>query len=191
MNKYPQNRADDNRQNGQKERFIRHNWKIKARRCRVIEDGVPPTIMDTKDAIAYAQSKKLDLVEVGYDHKSGVSTAKICEYGKFMYDLKRREKMAKKQARASMTDLKCLQMHLTTDTADFERMVRQAKGFLEEGDRVKLSLRFRGRRELSNMDYAKTLMKNLLARFDGIAVLDSPPALNGKELSCVIRGTGK
>lgn len=174
-------------QKDSKERFVRHNWKIKARQCRVIEEGRPPIVMDTRAAVEYAQSKGLDLVEVGYDPKAGVSTAKICEYGKFMYDMKRREKAAKKQARANTADLKCLQMHLTTDTADFERMVEQAKGFLSNGDRVKLSLRFRGRRELSNMEYAKDLMRGLLTRFDGLAVLDSPPTLNGKELSCVIR----
>lgn len=170
-----------------REKFIRHNWKIKARQCRVIEDGKPPAVMDTREAIDYAQSKNLDLVEVGYDLKTGISTAKICEYGKYVYEMKRREKQAKKQARANMVDLKCIQIHLTTDTADFERLVSQAKGFLEKGDKVKLSLRFRGRRELSNMDYAKDIMKNLVSRFDGLAVLDTAPTLNGKELSCVIR----
>lgn len=174
-------------QKDSKERFIRHNWKIKAKQCRVIEEGRPPAVMDTRAAVDYAQSKGLDLVEVGYDSKSGVSTAKICDYGKFIYDMKRREKAAKKQARANVANLKCLQMHLTTDTADFERMVKQAKKFLADGDRVKLALRFRGRCELSNMDYAKDLMKKLLTRFDGMAALDSPPTLNGKELSCIIR----
>lgn len=174
-----------------KERFIRYNWKIKANQCRVLEEGRPPTVMNTRDAIAYAQDKGLDLVEVGYDPRQGISTAKVCDYGKYVYDMKRREKQAKKQARANATELKCLQMHLTTDTADFERMVKQAKSFLDEGAKVKLSLRFRGRRELSNMDYAKDLMKNLLCRFDGIAVLDSSPVLNGKELSCVIRKSSK
>lgn len=187
MNKYSQDQTNGQKPKDQKDRFVRHNWKIKAARCRVIEDGKAPEIMDTREAIAYAQSKNLDLVEVGYDPRSGISTAKICEYGKYMYDLKRKEKMAKKQIRANTAELKCLQMHLTTDTADFERMVKQAKDFLAEGDRVKLSLRFRGRRELSNMDYAKTLMKGLLTRFDGIAVMDSQPTLNGKELSCIIR----
>jgi len=161
---------------GQKDRekFIRYNWKIKAERCRVLEDGKAPVVMSTRAAVEYALGMGLDLVEVGYDPRNGVSTAKICEYGKYVYEIKRREKQAKKLARANSTELKCLQMHLTTDTADYERM-------------VKLSLRFRGRRELSNMDYAKELMKKLLTRFDGLAVLDSKPTLNGKELSCVIR----
>lgn len=174
---------------GQKDRekFIRYNWKIKAEQCRVLEDGKAPVVMSTRAAVEYALGIGLDLVEVGYDPRNGVSTAKICEYGKYVYEIKRREKQAKKLARANSTELKCLQMHLTTDTADYERMVEQAKSFLGNGDRVKLSLRFRGRRELSNMDYAKELMKKLLTRFDGIAVLDSKPTLNGKELSCVIR----
>ena len=170
-----------------REKFIRHNWKIKAAQCRVIEDGKLPAIMNTRDAIDYAQGKGLDLVEVGYDSRSGISTAKICEYGKYVYEMKRREKQAKKQARASAVKLKCLQMHLTTDTADYERIVEQAKAFLGEGNRVRLSLRFRGRRELSNMEYAKDIMKGLLSRFDGMAVMDSAPVLNGKELCCVIR----
>lgn len=182
-----QGKPNKSGQRNAKEKFVRYNWKIKASQCRVIEENLPPTIMNTRDAIEYAQGKGLDLVEVGYDPKSGISTVKICEYGKYMYEMKRREKQAKKQARANATELKCLQMHLTTDTADYERMVEQAKSFLREGDRVKLSLRFRGRRELSNMNYAKELMKGLLSRFDGLAVLDSTPALNGKELSCIIR----
>ena len=182
-----QDRSNKQGQKDAKERFIRYNWKIKANQCRVLEDGKTPVMMNTRDAIDYAQEKNLDLVEVGYDPRSGISTAKICDYGKYIYDMKRREKQAKKQARANIAELKCLQMHLTTDTADFERMIKQAKTFLDEGNRVKLALRFRGRRELSNMDYAKTLMKNLLARFDGLAVLDSSPVLNGKELSCVIK----
>ena len=182
-----QGKPDRPGQKETREKFIRHNWKIKASQCRVIEEGRLPTIMNTRDAIEYAQGKGLDLVEVGYDPRSGVSTAKVCEYGKYVYEMKRREKQVKKQARANATELKCLQMHLTTDTADYERMIEQAKSFLNEGNRVKLSLRFRGRRELSNMDYAKELMKGLLLRFDGLAVLDSPPVMNGKELSCIIK----
>lgn len=177
--------------NESREKFIRHNWKIKASTCRIIEEGAAPKIMDTKAAVEYAQGKGLDLVEVGYDPRTGVSTAKVCEYGKYVYEMKRREKQAKKQARANSADLKCLQMHLTTDVADLERMVGQAKTFLEDGDRVKLSLRFRGRRELANMPFAKETMKSLLTRFDGLAVLDTPPSLNGKELSCVIRRAAK
>jgi translation initiation factor IF-3 len=188
MNMHQQNKViNKSNQKENKEKFIRYNWKIKAKQCRVIEENKQPIIMETKAAIEYAQEKDLDLVEVGYDYKTGISTAKICDYGKYIYELKRKEKLAKKQARANITEIKCLQIHLTTDTADLERIINQAKSFLENGNKVKLALRFRGRRELSNMDYAKDIMKKLLAHFEGLAILDSQPILNGKELSCVIR----
>ena len=92
-----QGKPNGSGQRDAREKFVRHNWKIKAGQCRVIAEGRPPTIMNTRDAIEYAQSKELDLVEVGYDPRSGISTAKVCEYGKYMYEMKRREKQAKKQ----------------------------------------------------------------------------------------------
>lgn len=192
MNKYPVQQGQDGRNDNrdgkkQREKFVRTNWKIKAYECRLVEDGKEPRIIPTKQALEYAQSLGLDLVELGYDFRTGISTCRICDYGKYVYEQKQREKAAKKQARANQSDLKCLQMSLTTDTADLERMVARAKEFLEGGDRVKLSLRFRGRRELANADMGKDVMKRVLANFDGLAVLDSAPALNGKELSCILR----
>ena len=71
-------------------------------------------------------------------------------------------------------------------------MIERAKAFLSSGDRVKISLRFRGQREMANIGVAKDIMKSVLANFDGIAVLDTQLALNGKELSCILRkGTAK
>lgn len=182
-----QKRPDRQERKNSKEHFVRYNWKIKAARCRVIEENAAPVIMDTREAIEYAQNKGLDLIEVGYDFHTGISTAKICDYGKYQYDLKQKEKQAKKQARANTVDVKCLQLSLTTDTADLNRMIAHAKEFLERGDKVRLSLRFRGRRELANISLGRDVMKRVLSNFDGLAVLDSQPTLNGKELSCVLR----
>lgn len=176
-----------NRDNREKNKFIRVNWKIKSASCRVLEDGQPSRIMNTRSAIEYAQSIGLDLVEVNFDRQNNMSTAKICDYGKYAYDEKRREKLAKKQARANKADLKCLQMSLTTDTADLERMISHAKEFLENGDKVKIALRFRNRRESSSVDLAKDMMKKVLSRFDGLAVLDSTPCIAGRELYCILR----
>lgn len=176
-----------NRDNREKNKFIRVNWKIKSTSCRVLEDGQPSRIMNTRSAIEYAQSIGLDLVEVNFDRQNNMSTAKICDYGKYAYDEKRREKLAKKQARANKADLKCLQMSLTTDTADLERMISHAKEFLENGDKVKIALRFRNRRESSSVDLAKDMMKKVLSRFDGLAVLDSTPCIAGRELYCILR----
>ena len=181
---------DGNSQNNSKrerEKFVRYNWKIKAPQCRVIEDGKPPRMMQTRAAIEYAQNIELDLVEVNYDFKSGVSTCRICDYGKYMYDLKRREKTMKKQARAATVDVKCLQISLTIDTADLDRVVKRGHEFLEAGDKVKLTLRLRGRREMANMAAAKEIMSQVMARFNDIAVVEQQPQLNGREFSCVFR----
>lgn len=186
MNKYSQQQNQS--ANGKtKEKFVRTNWKIKAYNCRLIEPGKDSRILLTKDAISYAESLGLDLVEVSYDYKSNTSTCKICDYGKYMYEQKQREKLAKKQAKANQTELKTVQMSLTTDTADLNRMIEHAKQFLNNGDRVKISLRFRGRRELENVSMGKDIMKSVLSNFDGMAVLDAVPVLNGKELSCILR----
>ena len=185
---YRQPNAGQN-QNDRRERdkFVRHNWKIKAAQCRVIEEGQAPRVMPTRAAIERAQQAGLDLVEVNYDFKSGVSTCKICDYGKYMYDIKRREKNMKKQARAATVDTKCLQISLTTDTADLDRIVRRGHEFLEAGDKVKLSLRFRGRREMANMSTARDILSQVMSRFNDIAVIEQAPQLNGRELSCVFR----
>lgn len=173
--------------NDRREKFIRYNWKIKASQCRVIEDGKPPRIMSTRDALEYAQGLKTDLVEVNYDYKAGISTCKVCDYGKFMYDMKRREKDAKKQARAAAVDVKCIQISLTTDTADLERIIRHGREFLNSGDKVRLALRLRGRREMANMKAAERVMADTMEKFKDIAVVEQPVSLSGRELSCVFR----
>lgn len=187
MNKYQNNDPQENKKSNKRDKVIRTNWNIKSYSCRVIEDGKTPRIMSTKAAIEYAQSKNLDLIEIGFDKAGNCSNCKIADYSKFIYEQKKREKEAKKQARAAKVVVKSVQMSLTTDTADKARMVAHAKDFLAKGDKVKISLRFRNKRESSNIEYAKTLMKEVLNEFDGIAVLDSNPTLAGKELSCVLR----
>ena len=184
MNKYEQNA---HRPNDKKEKFVRTNYKIRNQYCRVIEDGKAQQIMKTSEAIAYAESLGLDLVEIGYDKANACSNCKVLDYSKFMYEQKKREKMAKKQARANAAELKSLQFSLTTDEGDKSRIISHAKEFLAIGDKVKLAIRFRNRREMANINMAKDLMKAILGNFDGLAVLDSSPSLSGKELACILR----
>lgn len=186
MNNYP-NSQNSSKKNNQKERTVRVNYSIKNTYSRVIEEGKAPIIMRTSEAIKYAESLDLDLVEIGYDKANNCSNCKICDYSKYIYEQKKREKEAKKQARANKVEIKSVQFSLTTDVADKERMINHAKEFLNEGDKVKLAIRFRNRREMTNIDLAKTLMKEILTSFNDLAMLDSTPTLNGKELSCIIR----
>lgn len=193
MNKYKNIKSDNNtvnkniKNNKSNIRKNRINWNITNKYCRVIEENKQTRIMPTSDAIEYAESLGLDLVEIGYDKNNNCSNCKVCDYGKFVYEQKRKEKMSKKQAKASQSELKCLQMSLTTDIADLNRLVEHAKEFLENGDRVKISLRFRNRHESENINFAKDILKNTILKFNDLAVLDSQITLNGKELSCVLK----
>lgn len=185
MNKYPKSTYNkDNKSNIKKYKI---NWNITNKQCRVIEDNKRPVIMQTSAAIEYAQSLGLDLVEIGYDKSNNCSNCKVCDYGKFIYEQKRHEKMIKKQAKAMKSELKCLQMSLTTDIADLNRLVEHAKEFLKNGDRVKISLRFRNRRESENINLAKDILRDTVMKFDNLAVLDSQISLNGRELSCILK----
>ena len=183
LNRAPQQPGFQRRQ----DKFVRHNWKIKAAQVRLVKDGAAPEIMSTSAAVERAKEAGMDLVEVNYDFKSGISTCKICDYGKYMYDMKRREKTAKKQARAAEADVKCLQISLTIDTADLDRVVRRGHEFIEAGDKVKLSLRLRGRREMANIAAAKDVMAQVMSRFEDVAVVEQQPQLNGREFSCLFR----
>ena len=177
----------EQQQNKRQNKIVRVNYNIRNEYCRVIEEGVSPRIMKTSEAIKYAESKGLDLVEIGYDPANKCSNAKVIDYGKFCYENKRKEKLAKKQARENTPEVKSIQFSLTTDIADMERQINHAKKFLADGDKVKLSIRFRNRREGTNTDYTNGLMNDILSRFDGIGVLESKPSVNGREYSCILR----
>lgn len=182
------NRYDTNNiRKNNKEKTTRVNYNIRNAYCRVIDNGKVLGIMKTSEAIKYAEDLNLDLVEIGYDKANNCSNCKVCDYSKFIYEQKKREKEAKKQARANKVDIKSVQFSLTTDTADKIRLIRHAKEFLEAGDKVKITIRFRNRRETANIELAKKTMKEVLADFENIAMLDSAPIQNGKEFSCIIR----
>ena len=173
--------------NKQSNNMIRHNYDIRSSYCRIIENGKALDIMKTLEAIAYAENLDQDLIEIGYDKANNCSNCKLGDYSKYMYELKKKEKNAKKMARANASDIKTIQLSLTIDVADKERMIEHAKEFLNDGDKVKLSLRFRNRRELESINLAKDLMKEVLNHFNGIAILDSNPVLSGREMSCILR----
>lgn len=181
------NTEKTNSSKNQKSKFVRTNYNIRCAYCRVLEDGMAPQIMPTKNAIEYAQSKGLDLVEIGFDSANHCVNAKVIDYGKFCYEQKRKEKAAKRAARENTPDLKSIQFSLTTDENDMSRQLDHAKEFLSRGDRVKIAIRFRNRRESSNMSLAKDMMIRILDNFSEIGIIESTPALNGREFSCILR----
>lgn|SRR5574344_1752715 len=162
------------------------NYNIRGFQVKIIGDG-KADIMSRDMAIALAQGNGLDLVQISYDKNARMPVCKIIDYGKFKYEQTKREKEIKKQARANAIELKTIQFSVTTDDGDKTRLIARAREFLNEGDNVKLTIRFRNKRESMNLDFAKNLMREILVNFEDIAILDAKPELNGRELACVLR----
>lgn len=175
----------NNKKNKVEKTFV--NYNIRGTHVRVIFDNQPAKILSIDDAINLAESQNKDLVQISYDKTSRLAVCKIIDYGKFKYEQQKREKNAKRQARANEIDIKTVQFSIMTDDNDKQRLIKQALKFLDEKDKVKISIRFRNKRESQNVDYAKTVMKDILSNFEYIADLDSVPSVSGREFSCVLR----
>ena len=145
------------------------NYNIRCAYVTVVGEPNGSRVMKASDAIAEAEARGLDLVQISFDKASHRGVCKIIDYGKFKYEQSKREKEAKKQSRANAAEVKTVQFSIMTDDADRDRQVEKAKMFIADGDVVKLTIRFRNRRESANLEYAKNVMRQLLSNFDGIA----------------------
>ena len=165
---------------------------IRSRTVLVISDnGDKPQVMNRDAAIKLAKSKGLNLVEVYFNkQKDPASTCKIVDSGKYIYNLRQKEKLAKKQARAAEIKVKEVKFHLTSDVGDVDRKIAQAKEFISEGDKVKITMQLRGgERRLKDMVHDK--MVEIINNFNEIAILDGKIEINGKYVSAILRPISK
>jgi translation initiation factor IF-3 len=168
-------------------RDLRINQTIRVPQVRVVdEDGQQLGVMPTHQALAMAQDRGLDLVEVA--PMAAPPVVRFLDYGQYKYELTKREKEAKRKQRA--VEFKEVRLTPKIGTGDFETKVHRAIEFLEDGDRIKVTVRFRGR-ELTHPDIGR----GLLARF-GDAVkdhgtVDRAPALEGKSMFMTLASVHK
>ena len=137
--------------------------------------------MATYDAQTQARAAGLDLVEISPTSRPPV--CRIMDYGKYRYELSKKEKVSKRNA--STTKIKEIQLHPSVGDHDYEVKMRHMKGFLEEGHRVKVSLYFRGR-ENAHKELGFVLMNRVLADLHEIGVVEQAPKLLGKNILMVI-----
>jgi translation initiation factor IF-3 len=146
----------------------RINDRIPAREVRVIaEDGEQLGIKSIFDAIRIAEDAGLDLVEVAPEAKPPV--CRIMDYGKFKYKEQKKEAKAKKN-RNEIT-LKEIRIRYRTDSGDLDTKLKQARGFLADGDKVKFSMRFRGR-EIAYLNLGVEKLQQIEAALKDIAIID-------------------
>ncbi len=123
----------------------------------------------------------MDLVEIAPQATPPV--CKIIDYGKFVYELQKREKLQKKKQVVSV--LKEIRLHPNTDTHDFDFKARHAVNFIENGDKVKVSVIFKGR-ELAYTEIGETLLRKFLERLADVAKVEEEPEFEGRAMHAIL-----
>ena len=158
---------------------LRINEEIRVREVRVTTaEGEQLGIMQVRDALQMAMEQNLDLVEVAPTARPPV--CRIMDYGKFRFEQTKKEKEAKKNQR--VIEIKEIRMSPGIDTNDFNTKLRNGQKFLSDGDRVKVSVRFRGR-EMAHTEIGEVLLRDYADKCAEIAVLDKAPKLEGRNMS--------
>ena len=155
------------------------NEQIRDREIRLIgENGEQLGIMSAKDAMKLAREAELDLVKIAPTAKPPV--CKIIDYGKYKYELARKEKEARKKQK--IIDVKEVRLSPNIDTNDLKTKVNAARKFLSKGDRVKVTLRFRGR-EMAHMHSSKHVLDDFAEQLKDVATVEKAPKVEGRSMT--------
>ena len=166
-----------------KDRGPKSNNRINAPEVQVIgSDGDNIGILNTNEAISMAKEQGLDLIEISPNAKPPV--CKIIDMGKFKYDAQKKANNAKKKQKIVL--LKEIKMRPVTETHDYDFKVKNAKKFIEKGDKVKFTIRFKGR-ELQHSHLGRELMNKIKIDMQDIGKVELHPKFDGKQMIMVIQ----
>ena len=161
----------------------RANDRIHAQEVQVIDsDGKNLGIVPTKEAIRLAKEQGLDLIEISPKAKPPV--CKIVDIGKYRYDLQKKANKAKKKQR--IINLKEIKLRPVTEIHDYNFKIRNAQKFLEKGDKVKFTVKFRGR-EMQHINLGNKLMERIINDTLNVGKIESSPKLEGKQLIMIVQ----
>lgn len=158
------------------------NEEIRDREVRVIDqNGEQLGIMPTRAALELAEEKQLDLVKIAPTAKPPV--CKIMDYGKYRFEQSKREREIRKNQK--VIDIKEVRLSATIEDHDVEVKFKAATKFLKDGDKVKVSIRFRGR-QISHSEIGLDVMKDFAERLKDIAVVERRPLTEGRNMTMVL-----
>lgn len=158
------------------------NYQIKAPKIRLIDDeGNMLGVFSTKEAIQKAEAAGLDLVEVSPNADPPV--CKILDYGKYKYQAQKKKAEAKKNQK--IVELKEIQISPTIDDNDYNVKLRNARRFIEDGNKVKVTLRFKGR-QITHNEVGFAVITRFREDMEDIAKVDQAPKLEGKQIMMVL-----
>lgn len=161
---------------------VRRNEQIRAREVRVIgPEGEQLGILARNDAIAAAKEHGFDLVEVAATADPPV--CRIMDYGKFKYETQKKKQEAKK--RQTVVQIKEIKVRPKTDDHDYETKVRHVRRFLEDGDRVKVTVFFRGR-EIVHKDRGLSILERVVEDTKDLAKMEQEPKAEGRTLQMLL-----
>jgi translation initiation factor IF-3 len=160
---------------------------IRIPQVRVVdEDGAQLGVMPTPEALRLAQERGLDLVEVA--PMAAPPVVRFLDYGQYKYELTKREKEAKRKQRS--VTFKEVRLKPKIGSGDFDTKVRRAIEFLEEGDRIKVAVQFRGR-ELTHPEIGRNLLTKFSDQIKDHGVVERAPLLEGKSMHITVASTHK
>ncbi|MGY8822405.1 MAG: translation initiation factor IF-3 [Candidatus Latescibacterota bacterium] len=164
--------------------FTRVNEDIRVPQVRLIgPEGEQVGVVDTARAIEIAVEAELDLVEIAPEAQPPV--CRIVDYGKFRYDKEKKAKEArKKQHNVQMKGIRIAGANISEH--DLEYRITHIREFIEKGNRVKVSVRFRGR-QMAYQEKGRELLRTLAVKMTDLAVVDQEPRMEGREMSLILR----
>jgi translation initiation factor IF-3 len=165
---------------------LRINEQIRVREVRLIRDEGEQGILSTQEALGIAREQGLDLVEVA--PQASPPVVKILDYGKFKFENEKKVRDSKKKQK--LLKLKEIRLQPKIDDHDLDFKSKHVREFLAEGNKVKVTVRFRGR-ELAHTELGLDVLKDVLARIEGDYVMDKAPAMEGRFMSMVLSPKAK
>lgn len=158
------------------------NEQIKDKEVRLIgAEGEQLGVVPVKEAMRLAQEAELDLVKIAPTAKPPV--CKIINYGKYRYELARKEKEAKKKQK--VVELKEIRLSPNIEANDLNTKINSTKKFIDKGNKVKITLRFRGR-EMAHMQSSKHILEDFAEQLSDVAIVEKAPKLEGRSMSMVL-----
>ncbi len=168
------------------------NDEIRAPKVRLIdENGQQHGIVLIQEAIRLAENRGFDLIEISPNANPPV--CKLLDYGKYRYEQMKKEKLQRKHQQ--QTQVKEIRLHPNTDDHDFEYKARHARRFLEEGNKVKATVIFKGR-EITYKDQGEEILQRLLEKVEDVTKVEQKPKMEGRSMIMMLapekkKGTGK
>jgi len=160
------------------------NEQIKASQVLVIgPNGEQVGVKPLNDALTLASYAGLDLVLINPNGNPPV--CKVMDYNKFKYEKNKKEKEALKRQKANMSELKEFRLSPVIDVGDFETKLKQVTKYLQKGDKIKLSIRFKGR-QMAHTDIGKDVLLRFSARLEDLADVEQQPKLDGRSMTMLL-----